>query len=145
VNEVPPEASCVLLADRHHALSEGIRGLLESVFSSVFMVADETSLLEGASKLRPALVVVDMSLGPGNAFELLGQIRARAPGAKILVLTLHDESVILRSVIAAGADGVVLKRLIATDLLPAVDKVLAGQRFLPTVIDRQPPTGSSAG
>jgi DNA-binding NarL/FixJ family response regulator len=145
VNAVAPEASCVLLADRHHALSEGIRGLLESVFSSVFMVADEASLLEGAGMLRPAVVVVDMSLGPGNAFELLSQIRTRAPGAKVLMLTLHDEPGILRSVIAAGADGVVLKRLIATDLLPAVDKVLAGQRFLPTLVARQPPTGSSRG
>jgi hypothetical protein len=45
---------CVLLADRHHGLSEGIRGLLESELEAVVMVADETSLIESAAKLRPA-------------------------------------------------------------------------------------------
>ena len=55
-------SDCVLLADRHHGLSEGIRGLLETTFSSVFMVADETSLIEGAGLLRPAVVVIDLLL-----------------------------------------------------------------------------------
>ncbi len=45
--------SCVLLADRHHGLSEGVRGLLETEFGTVVMVADEASLLEGAVRLRP--------------------------------------------------------------------------------------------
>jgi hypothetical protein len=40
--------SCVLLTDRHHGLTEGVRGLLETAFGSVVMVADEASLLEGA-------------------------------------------------------------------------------------------------
>ena len=54
--------SCVLLADRHHALTEGVRGLLETSFESVVMVADEVSLLEGAIRLRPDVAVVDLSV-----------------------------------------------------------------------------------
>ena len=50
--------SCVLLADRHHGLTEGVRGLLETAFGTVVMVADEASLLEGASRLRPDVAVV---------------------------------------------------------------------------------------
>ena len=45
--------SCVLLADRHHGLTEGVRGMLETAFGSVVMVADEVSLLDGAVRLRP--------------------------------------------------------------------------------------------
>jgi DNA-binding NarL/FixJ family response regulator len=45
--------SCVLLADRHHGLTEGVRGLLETAFGTVVMVADEASLLDGAARLRP--------------------------------------------------------------------------------------------
>jgi DNA-binding NarL/FixJ family response regulator len=124
-------SDCVLLADRHHGLSEGIRGLLETTFSSVFLVADETSLIEGAGLLRPAVVVVDLSLGGGDVVGLMRELRARAPGAKLLLLSVHDEPSILRAAAAAGADGVVLKRAIATDLLLAVDEILAGRRFIP--------------
>ena len=110
-------SDCVLLADRHHGLSESIRGLLETTFSSVFLVADENSLIEGAGLLRPAVVVVDLSLGAGDVAGLLRELRVRAPGAKVLLLSVHDEPSVLRSAVAAGADGIVLKRAIATDFL----------------------------
>src|SRR4249919_1870200 len=83
--------NCVLLADRHSRLSEGVRGLLETVFSRVFMVADQDSLMEGAQRLSPALVVVDVSLAQGDIADLLRSIRDRAPAARILVLSVHDE------------------------------------------------------
>jgi DNA-binding NarL/FixJ family response regulator len=128
-----PEAQlskCVLLAGRHHGLSEGIRGLLETVFSGVFMVADETSLMEGAEKLSPALVVVDASLARADLAELLHSIHDRAPATKVLLLSLYDAPTVADAAFAAGADGLVLKRAIATDLLPAVDALLAGRRYI---------------
>ena len=126
------------MADRHHGLSESIRGLLETTFNSVFLVADENSLIEGAGLLRPAVVVVDLSLGAGDVVGLMRELRARAPGAKVLLLSVHDEPSVLRSAVAAGADGVVLKRAIATDLLLAVDEVLAGRRFISLSDARKP-------
>jgi hypothetical protein len=50
MSEKPP--SCVLLADRHHGLTEGVRGLVETAFGTVVMVADEASLLERPGRLR---------------------------------------------------------------------------------------------
>jgi len=128
-------AGCVLLADRHHGLSEGIRSLLETTFSSVFMVADEASLIEGARRIQPAVVIVDLSLGAGDMFSLVRKLRERAPGTKVLLLSVHDEPTLAPWAAAAGADGVVLKRAIATELLPAVDTILAGQHYVsPTVV-----------
>ena len=89
--------SCVLLADRHHGLSEGVRGLLETAFGTVVMVADETSLIEGAG-----------------------------PDLKVIVLSVHDEQSVRRAAMEAGADAFVLKRAISTDLLLAVDAVRRG-------------------
>ena len=126
--------SCVLLADRHHGLSEGIHGLLESVFSTVFMVADEASVVEGAQRLRPAVIVADLSLAPGDSLGMVRRLCARAAGAKILLLTVHDEPTVAHSAIAAGADGVVLKRAIATDLLLAIESVLRGERYVSPAI-----------
>ena len=61
-DKVEGSLRCVLLADRHHALAEGVRDLLATSFDSVVMVADEGSLFAAAARLEPALVVVDVSL-----------------------------------------------------------------------------------
>jgi DNA-binding NarL/FixJ family response regulator len=127
---VSQHRSCVLLADRHQGLRDSVRGLLETEFSTVFMVATEASLLEGAGRLDPAVVLVDMSLSAGDLNALLGRIGARAPGAKVVLLSVHDERTVAEGAFAAGADAVVLKRCLATDLMPALDAVLAGQRYL---------------
>jgi len=124
------KSSCVLLADRHHGLRDSVRGLLETEFETVFMVANEASLLEGAERLQPPVVVLDLSLSAGDLRSLLGRIGTRAPNAKVLLLSVHDEPTVAESALAAGAAAVVLKRCLATDLLPAVDAVLAGQRYI---------------
>jgi len=115
--------SCVLLADRHHGLTEGVRGLLETAFGSVLMVADEASLLEGADRLRPDLAVVDLSLARDSSLGWLRTLRQRCPDLKVIVLSVHDEEAVRRAAMEAGADGFVLKRAIATDLLSAVERV----------------------
>lgn len=125
--------NCVLLADRHHGLCEALRGLLESAFDGVFMVADEPSLIEGAGRLRPTVAVVDLSLGKGDLLELVRSLRDRSPETKILFLSTHDEPTAIAAVLKAGVDGLVLKRAVATDLLPAVEALLAGRRFIPRV------------
>lgn len=119
--------SCVLLADRHHGLSEGVRGLLETAFGSVVMVADEASLIEGATRLRPELAVVDLSLGRDGGLDWLRTLRQRCPDLKVVVLSVHDEQSVRRAAVEAGADAVVLKRAIATDLLVAVDRLRPGR------------------
>lgn len=121
--------NCVLLADRHHDLSEGVRELLGTMFAGVFTVADEASLMEGAARIRPTVIVIDLSLAGGDIVAFLGALRKRAPSAKVLLLTVHDEPTVASAALAAGADGVVLTRSIATDLLEAVDAVLAGRRY----------------
>jgi len=94
------------------------------------MVADRLSLMEGAQRLEPTLVVIDIALAQGDIGDLLLSIHTRAPDAKLLLLSVHDEPAVIHAALAAGADGLVLKRTIATDLLPAVDSLLAGHRYI---------------
>ena len=119
------QAQCVLLADRHQGLTEGVRGLLESLFGTVVMVADSPSLLESARRLQPDLAVVDLSLTRGSALRWLRDLRERCPNLKVVVLSVHDEPSVRRAVTAAGADGLVLKRSLVTDLLPTIESLLA--------------------
>jgi two-component system secretion response regulator SsrB len=115
----------VLLADRHHGLTEGVRGLLETAFGTVVMVADEASLLEGAVRLRPDMAVVDLSLARDGGLDWLRAVRQRCPDLKVIVLSVHDEQSVRDAAMAAGADAFVLKRAILTELLLAVEAVCA--------------------
>ena len=114
---------CVLLADRHHGLTEGVRGLLETAFVTVVMVADEASLLQAADRLRPEVAVIDLSLARDSGLGWLSAIRQRCPGLKVIVLSVHDEQAVRRAAMEAGADAFVLKREIVTELLNAVELV----------------------
>jgi DNA-binding NarL/FixJ family response regulator len=129
---------CVLLADPHHGLSEGMRALLATAFETVVMVADEVSLFESARRLQNDLAVVDLALSRGNGLEMVRQLRDRFPEMKLIIVSIYDQSSVSRSVLEAGAHGFVAKRSLVTDLLAAIDAVLAGQPYVsPKVADRE--------
>jgi DNA-binding NarL/FixJ family response regulator len=123
--------SCVLLADRHHGLSEGVRGLLETAFGTVVMVADKASLHDVAYRLQPDVAVVDLSLARDGDLDWLKAVRQRCPDLKVIALSVHDEETVRLAAMAAGADDFVLKRAIATDLLTAIARVRDEQRVEP--------------
>jgi two-component system secretion response regulator SsrB len=127
-NQGMPESrpSCVVLADRHHGMTESVRGLLTTAFKTVVMVADEASLADVACRIRPELAVVDISLAQDSGLSWLRALRQRFPEMKVIVLSVHDEQSVRRAAMEAGADSFVLKRAIATDLLNAVDSVRGG-------------------
>ena len=97
--------------------------MLETAFGTVVMVADEASLLDGATRLRPDVAVVDLSLAEDYGLSWLRALKERGPQLKVIVLSVHDEQSVRRAAMEAGADAFVLKRDIATDLLPAVERV----------------------
>ena len=131
---------CVLLADRHHGLTEGVRELLESEFSVVVMVADETSLIEGAKRLHPTVAVADISLARSEGLKWMRDLRADDPTLTVVALSVYDEPNVCRMALAAGVNGFVLKRDIAAELLPAVTAALAGKRYISAgVLEHMPP------
>ena len=115
--------SCVLLADGHQDLTSAVRGLLETAFASVVMVADETSLLDGANRLRPDVAVVDLSLAQRGNLNWLRALKDSVPDLKVVALSVHDERRVRKAAMDAGADDIVLKSAIATELLPAIARV----------------------
>jgi DNA-binding NarL/FixJ family response regulator len=120
----------VLLADSHHGLVEGVRGLLETAFGTVFIVGDEASLIDGVERLKPSVTVVDLALAGGNWVKLLRTVREGSPASKLIVLSVYDKLSVARAAMGAGAHGFVLKRAIATDMLDAIDAVLRGESYI---------------
>ncbi len=121
--------ACVLVADRDNGLFGSIRGLLATSFARVFLVTDKLSLLQGVGQLRPALAVVDLSYAAGSLSGLMSELRGQSPTTKVLLLSVHDEPSVIAAAMASGADGLIFKRLIGQDLMPAVDALLAGQCY----------------
>lgn len=122
--------TCAILADRHTELSEGLRGLLETAFQVVYVVADPQSLQAGALRLLPDLIVLDLSLPGRESPALLKKIRALSPNSRVIVLTVHDEPAVARLALASGAHSVVLKRSIGSDFLCAIAAVLRGEEYV---------------
>lgn len=137
-NVIDESVSCAILADRHSVLAERLRDLLRTAFGTVFTVADSESLLEGVRRLTPGLILVDLGFGEQGATFLLRDINSVLPAARIIALSLYDDAAVAHAAIAAGAQGVVLKRSIGDDLLPAVDAVMSGNTFVSPGFETEP-------
>lgn len=122
--------TCAVLADRHAALAEGVRGLLETTFQTVYIVADTSSLRDGAQRLVPNLIVLDLSLAGSDSPGILRAVHELSPNSRVILLTVHDQPDVARLALAAGASGVVLKRRLGSDFLTAVDAVMRGETWV---------------
>ena len=122
--------TCAILADAHPAFVDRLRELLHGKCGSIFTVAESQSLLDGARRLAPAVIIVDLGFSDQGMPQLLRSIHADVPDSRVIVLSQCDDPVVAHAAMAEGACGIVLKRLVADDLLPAIDKVLAGGRFV---------------
>ena len=122
-------SKCVLLADSHQDMLEGIRGLLKTEFDSVVMVADEKSLFEVIEKLNPDIIVVDLSLPISGEVNIARKIKNDHPNIKFIILSVHDDTTAVDEIMSAGAAGFVFKRSAVNDLMPAVDDVLKGHTY----------------
>ena len=126
----------VLLADSHLGILRGVHSLLDALFDTVLMVADERSLLEAVTTFKPDLVVVDLSLpGEGNV-NIASRLMGRRPELRLIVLSVHDESTVVSHLLSVGAVGFVLKRAAATDLIPAVEEVLRGGVYISAAVQQ---------
>ncbi len=126
----------VLLADSHLGMLGGVHGLLDALFETVLMVADERSLMEAAATFKPDLVVVDLSLPNSGEVNIARRLRSQHPDVRLIVLSVHDDPTVAMVVLKEGVAGFVLKRSAATDLATAVNEVLRGGVFVSPSVQR---------
>lgn len=112
----------ILLADNHEVVRRGVRGLLEAQpgWNVIGEVGSGRKAVEMAKELKPAVVILDISMPELNGLEATRQILKAAPKTEVLILTMHESEHIVREVFAAGARGYVLKSDPACDLVAAV-------------------------
>ena len=121
----------ILIADDHEVARKGIRALLEShVGWEVCAEArDGREAVECAGRLKPDVLLLDIGMPNLNGLDAARQILATTPGARILILTVHDSEQVVREVLAAGARGFLLKSDAGRDLVAAVEAVQNRRTF----------------
>lgn len=126
----------ILIADDHSIVREGVCMILDG--QEDFEVVGEASTgrqaLEESRRLRPDVVVMDISMPDMNGIEATKKIRSELSGTQVMGLTMHEDESYVFELLKAGAAGYVLKRAAAEDLVAAVRAAHQGEAFLyPTV------------
>ncbi|MCA1988484.1 MAG: response regulator transcription factor [Desulfarculus sp.] len=122
----------VLLADDHSIVRAGLRRLIEDAGDmEVVMEADDgRQAIAEALRLRPDVVVVDLSMPGLDGLEVISRLHEQMPDLPLLVLTMHEEEQYVVRSLAAGARGYITKRSAPEQLVGAIRKVQAGGRYL---------------
>ena len=128
----------ILLADDHAVLRAGLRLLIEAQadMTCVGEAGDGVELLAQVERLRPDLVLLDLSMPRLGGLAALPEIRRKAPDARILVLTMHADDEYLRQSLKAGAAGYVLKQAADQELLLAIRAVMRGEVYIHPAMTR---------
>ena len=129
-------ALTILVADDHDVVRRGLRSLLQS--RSGWQVCGEAEngreAVERAQKLKPSVVILDVTMPEMGGVEATRQILKALPKTEVLVLTMHDSEELVREVLDAGARGYVLKTDTGRDLIRAVESISEHRPFFTTKI-----------
>jgi DNA-binding NarL/FixJ family response regulator len=124
----------LLIADDHKIFAEGLKKLLNADFDIVGVVADGRELVTAAEKLRPDVMVVDISMPLLNGIEAVRQIKKVHPEIKVVFLTMHPDVAYAASAFKAGASGYVLKHSAPDELITAILEGLKGRTYVTPMI-----------
>ena len=129
----------ILLAEDHQTVREGIKLLVnaQADMEVVGEVSDGELAIKEALRLRPDLVVMDISMPNMNGLKATKRLRSVYPEIKILTLTRHTDDGYLQQLIGAGANGYVLKQSAPTDLINAIRTVGSGNAYLDPSLTRK--------
>jgi two-component system response regulator NreC len=119
----------VVVADDLTPVLTMVATLLRDSFDVVGLVSDGRAALEATLELEPELVILDISMPAMSGIEVAQELKKRGNQAKIVFLTVHQDSDILKTCRAAGGLGYVIKVFMDTDLIPAMKRALAGEMF----------------
>src|SRR3979411_439462 len=122
----------ILVADDHELVRRGIRGLLRARrgWRVIGEAANGREAVERATKLKPVVPIVEISMPHLDGLQATRQIREAAPNTEVVILTMHESAQMVRRVLDAGARGYVLKSDLAAHLVKAVKDVSLGKLFL---------------
>lgn len=131
-NEIESKKYRILVVDDHPIVRRGLRELVadEPDLAICGEAEDVAQALQQVEETRPDVVIVDLTLKDGHGLELIQQIKARNRHIKMLVSSMHDESLFAERALRAGAAGYISKQEPPEKILAAMRQVLRGEIYL---------------
>ena len=125
-------ATRILIADDHGVLRAGLAAILndEPGFEVVGEAGTSEEALRLAVETHPSLVLMDLSMPEMGGIEATRRIHEQHPEIRVLILTLHEDTDMMRAAIQAGAGGYILKRAVKNELIGAIQTVLQGDLYI---------------
>lgn len=122
----------ILLADDHAVVRAGLRMIIDAQpdMEVIGEASDGREAIQEAERLLPDVVVLDLTMPGLDGLSALGAIKQRAPRAKILVLTIHDDEGYLRRVLEAGGCGYIVKKAADTELIAGIRAVKRDEVYI---------------
>lgn len=127
----------ILIADDHKMFAQGLAGLLEDEFDLVGIVANGQALIDEMEKQQPDLLIVDISMPVLNGLDAVRRLNLKNTGTKVVFLTMHADTRLLREAFECGGMGYVLKQSAGEELLFALRQVMNGHRYLSPAIEKE--------
>lgn len=126
----------ILVADDHEIVRRGVCSLLASQpgWTVVGEAVTGRDAVKKAEKLKPDIVILDISMPELNGLEATRQILKAVPQAEVLILTIHDSEQVARQVLSAGARGYVLKSDAARNLVTAIDTLCQHKPYFTSAV-----------
>jgi DNA-binding NarL/FixJ family response regulator len=124
----------VLLADDHRIVAEGLKRLLRRQFDLIGVVEDGRAMVDAAKRLKPDVIVADITMPYLNGIEALEEIKKGDPSVRVVFLTMHRDVAYVRRALDAGASGFVLKNSAPRELALAVHAAAEGRTFITSSI-----------
>jgi len=124
----------LLIADDHKIFAEGLKRLLKDDFDIAGLVEGGRELVANAEKLRPDVIVADISMPMLNGIEAVMQIKKVHPEIKVVFLTMHPDVAYAVSAFKAGASGYVLKHSAPDELITAIREGQKGRTYVTPLI-----------
>ncbi|MBI3357850.1 MAG: response regulator transcription factor [Nitrospirae bacterium] len=126
----------ILMADDHSIVLAGLRKLVEAEGEVVGTVEDGRALVEEAQKLRPDIILLDISMPLLNGLDAARQLTKLVPESKLIFLTMHATPTYVTEAFKAGASGYLIKRSATSELKQAIQAVMRGQHYMTPLITK---------
>lgn len=138
----------LVLVDDHEILMDGMAALLNGIpgIQVIAKCATVNDALYNIDLLKPQLVITDISMGESGGLQLLNEMRTRFPLVRAIVLSMHHTAAYIQTMIEAGASGYLLKNVRESELVKAIETVMAGQEYIQQELvgkySKEPPENS---
>ena len=129
-------AISILIADDHDIIREGIKNILRDSldYEVVGEAADGEEVLAKVKKLKPDILLLDISMPKISGLEVIKQVHYVSPETKILIITVHKAHTYIMKAFKAGAKGYLHKENAGEDLLAALGKIARGETYLSSTV-----------